>query len=75
MAYHIVKLKSNNQKATKTFTPAVITDNEDKPQVNTNPLTYTMDTMTDPQLRVLQEIKFLLVVLVILKLIKNKKKG
>lgn len=75
MAYHIVKLKSNNQKATKTFTPAVITDNEDKPQVNANPFTYTIDTMTDPQLRVLQEIKFLLVVLVILKLICLFKKG
>lgn len=75
MANHIVKLKSDSQKAMKAFTPAVITDNEDKPQVNAFPFTYTIDTMTDPQLRVLQEIKFLLVVLVILKLICLFKKG
>lgn len=74
MANHIVKLKTDSQKATKVFTPAVMKNTEETP-ANVNPVTYTIDTMTDPQTRVLQEIKFLLIVLVILKLICLFKKG
>ena len=74
MANHIIRLKSDSQKTTQTIVPANNMNTEQAPAV-ASPYSYTIDTMTDPQMRVLQEIKFLLIVLVILKLICLFKKG
>ncbi len=63
-AQHIIKMKKDNADTT----PAIQTAYE-APAITQIPTHSTETVFGDPQLRLLQEIKFLLIVIIVLKLI------